>query len=245
LKLNDLPPTQASKMATQIVSAGQRMVHLIKDLLDANAIEQGKFTSNIQRCDLRALAAECVANNQPHATRKEIVIGTEEGSPVWGRADRNATMQILDNLISNAVKFSPSKSTVLVQVSAENGHVAINVTDQGPGLSEDDQKKLFGKFARLTAQPTGGESSTGLGLSIVKKLAEAMAGTVLCRSVPGAGATFVLRLPEWDEEQDTPAVATDQPSLKPATKIPAALDRDIASQAPSMPLPVGLIKMTS
>lgn len=244
LKLNDLPPAQASKMATQIVSAGQRMVHLIKDLLDANAIEQGKFTSNIQRCDLRALATECVANNQPHATRKAIVICTEEGSPVWGRVDRNATMQILDNLISNAVKFSPSKSTVLVQVSAENGHVAINVTDQGPGLSEDDQKKLFGKFARLTAQPTGGESSTGLGLSIVKKLAEAMAGMVLCRSVPGAGATFVLRLPEWDEEQDTPAATADQPSMKPAAKIPAALDRDIASQAPSMPLPAGLVKMT-
>ena len=242
LKMHDLPPAQASKVATQIVSAGQRMVHLIKDLLDANAIEQGKFTSNIQRCDLRALAAECVANNQPHATRKEIVISTEAGPSVWGRADRNATMQILDNLISNAVKFSPLQSPVQVQVSVENGHVSINVKDQGPGLSEDDQKKLFGKFARLTTQPTGGESSTGLGLSIVKKLAEAMGGSVFCRSVPGAGATFVLRLPEWDEEHDTPEITADQPSMKPTGKIPLTLDRDIASHAPTMPLPAGLVK---
>lgn len=220
LKMN-LPPAQANKMASNIVGAGQRMFHLIKDLLDANAIEQGRFTSNIERCDLRALAAECARNNQPHATRKEIVVCTEDGNPIWGRADRNATMQILDNLISNAVKFSPLKSTVQVQVVAANGHVCIEVKDQGPGISADDQKKLFGKFARLTAQPTGGESSTGLGLSIVKKLAEAMRGTVFCRSVLGAGATFVLQLPEWDETQPSPASAA-------TAKIPAHLDRDIA-----------------
>ena len=244
LKMN-LPPAQANKMATNIVGAGQRMVNLIKDLLDANAIEQGKFTSNLQRCDLRALAAECVANNQPHATRKEIVICTEEGPPIWGHADRNATMQILDNLISNAVKFSPLKSTVQVQVSVEHGHVSINVKDQGPGLSAEDQKKLFGKFARLTAQPTGGESSTGLGLSIVKKLAEAMAGTVFCRSVLGEGATFVLRLPEWDEEHDAPATPTDKQNAMEAAKIPATLDRDVASQSPSETASVAPVKTTA
>lgn len=225
LKMNGLPPAQANKMASNIVGAGQRMFQLIKDLLDANAIEQGKFTSNIERCDLRQLAAECVANNQPHATRKEIVLCTEEGAPVWGRADRNAVMQILDNLISNAVKFSPLKSTVQVFVSVENGYGSIAVKDQGPGLSAEDQMKLFGKFARLSAQPTGGESSTGLGLSIVKKLAEAMAGTVFCQSELGKGATFVLRLPEWEEG----------PGDAGAAKIPAALNRDVASAAINNP----------
>ena len=193
LKMN-LPPAQSAKLSSNILGAGQRMLQLIKDLLDANAIEQGKFTSNIMPCDLRALAAECAANNQIHASRKEIAICTEEGEIFWGRADRNAAMQILDNLISNAVKFSPHKSTVSVSVSVENGFVGIHVKDQGPGLSADDQKKLFGKYTRLSAQPTGGESSTGLGLSIVKKLAEAMAGTVVCRSVLGEGATFTLLL---------------------------------------------------
>ncbi len=194
LKMN-LPPAQSAKLSSNILGAGQRMLQLIKDLLDANAIEQGKFTSNIAPCDLHALAAECAVNNQIHASRKEIVICTEGGEAVWGRADRNAAMQILDNLISNAVKFSPLKSTVSVTVSVEEGCVCVHVKDQGPGLSAEDQKKLFGKFTRLTAQPTGGESSTGLGLSIVKKLAEAMSGAVLCSSILGEGATFTLRLP--------------------------------------------------
>jgi len=225
LQMN-LPASQTAKLASNIVGAGQRMFQLIKDLLDANAIEQGKFTSKIERCDLRALAVECATNNQAHATRKEIVLCTEEGEPMWGRADRSATMQILDNLISNAVKFSPHKSTVQVQVSLENGRVEIGIQDQGPGLSLDDQKKLFGKFTRLSAQPTGGESSTGLGLSIVKKLAEAMAGTVSCRSELGAGATFILRLPAWEDE---PEAAAARP---PSCPMPSGLDRDIASQSP-------------
>lgn len=231
LKMN-LPPEKANKMASNIVGAGQRMFHLIKDLLDANAIEQGKFTSNIENCDLRKVASECAANNQTHATRKEIVICTEEGEPVWGRADRNATMQILDNLISNAVKFSPHKSTVLVNVARHHGYVGISINDQGPGLSTDDQKKLFGKFTRLSAQPTGGESSTGLGLSIVKKLAEAMAGTVACQSVLGEGATFTLQLPDCD----APELASDH-SQETSKKIPASLDRDVATQTPKSSAP--------
>jgi signal transduction histidine kinase len=230
LKMN-LPPEQAIKLSSNIMGAGQRMFQLIKDLLDANAIEQGKFTSNIKPCDLRLLAAECAANNQTHATRKEIVLVTEEGAPVWGLVDRNAALQILDNLISNALKFSPLKSTVQVVVTAENGYATIGVKDQGPGLSAADQEKLFRKFTRLSAQPTGGESSTGLGLSIVKKLAEAMSGTVLCRSVLGEGATFVLRLPACD------AVANNK-SEPSGNKMPAALDRDVAQLGPQASPPI-------
>lgn len=218
LKMN-LPPEQTAKLSGNIMGASQRMFQLIKDLLDANAIEQGRFTSNLERCDFRALAAESAANNQSPAGRKKITIVPEKGEPVWGRADRNATLQILDNLISNAVKFSPPETTVQVRTSTENGVARIAVQDHGPGISEADQKKLFGKFTRLSAQPTGGETSTGLGLSIVKKLAEAMAGTVDCQSVLGEGATFILRLPAWDETTPTsgkrPAAAISK-SPRPA-----------------------------
>lgn len=197
LKLN-VPPDQTAKLSENIAGAGQRMLQLIKDLLDANAIEQGRFTSNIQRCDLRAIAAECIANNRTHAVRKGITITAESGDSVFGRADRNATMQVLDNLISNALKFSPPKSTVHIRASIEHGFARVAVKDHGPGISEADQRKLFGKFIRLSARPTGGELSTGLGLSIVKKLAEAMGGSVTCQSVLGEGATFILNLPVWD-----------------------------------------------
>ena len=168
---------------------------LITNLLDVNAIEQGKFTSVVEPCDIRALIELSVENNQPWAAKKgiELRVGTSAG--LWARADRAATLQILDNLISNALKYSPPGTTVHVHTLPETNYALMSVRDEGPGISDEDQKKLFQKFTRLSARPTGGESSTGLGLAIVKRLAEAMSGTIRCHSAPGAGSTFTLRLP--------------------------------------------------
>jgi signal transduction histidine kinase len=129
-------------------------------------------------------------------------------------ADEQALMQVLDNLVSNAVKYSPHGKNVYIKtIHHTEGQMAemtfkstpltllpstflrIEITDEGPGISEEDMKKLFGKFARLSAQPTGGEHSTGLGLSIVKKMVEGMRGRVWCESEQGNGATFIVELP--------------------------------------------------
>ena len=91
-------------------------------------------------------------------------------------ADAAQLVQIVDNLISNAVKYSPSGKNIYVKVRQMDGGVRAEVRDEGPGISAEDQKRLFGKFARLSAQPTAGEHSTGLGLAIVKKLVESMNG---------------------------------------------------------------------
>jgi signal transduction histidine kinase len=122
--------------------------------------------------------------------------------------DPNILYQILENLVSNAVKYSPSMRSVWVRVvasevsalggSPQNGiqhYIRMEIQDEGPGLSADDKSKLFSKFARLSAQPTGGEHSTGLGLSIVKKLVEAMHGRVWCESKLGKGSTFIVEMP--------------------------------------------------
>jgi signal transduction histidine kinase len=198
-------PAKIDKMVNLIASAAMRMRDLVTNLLDANAIEQGKFTSNVERCNLRVLVEQSVDHNQPSATRKGIAIrvGTSDG--LWAKADRAATLQILDNLISNAVKYSPPNTTVHVHTMPETGSILVSVRDEGPGISESDQKKMFQKFTRLTARPTGGESSTGLGLSIVKRLAEAMSGSIQCQSVLGFGATFMLRLPVWPKDLPDPA----------------------------------------
>ncbi len=198
-------PDRVDKYTNTIVSAATRMRNLINNLLNANAIEQGKFTSNLERCDLRALVEQSVENNQPAAVRKEIVfqVGTSPG--LWAKADRTATLQILDNLISNALKYSPPNTTVHVHTLPEADHTLVTVRDEGPGISESDQKRLFQKFMRLTARPTGGESSTGLGLAIAKRLAEAMSGSVQCHSALGSGATFTLRLPVWPKDHSVPA----------------------------------------
>jgi signal transduction histidine kinase len=115
--------------------------------------------------------------------------------------DVGAVTQILDNILSNAIKYSPPFTHVDVLVTSRDGAVLMEVQDQGPGFSSEDMQRLYQKFARLSAQPTAGESSTGLGLSIVKKLVEAMNGTVRCESQSGEGARFTITLPAIEAEE--------------------------------------------
>jgi signal transduction histidine kinase len=110
-------------------------------------------------------------------------------------ADSRAIMQVLDNLVSNAIKYSSSLSEVDVRLGRSQDHLIVEVVDRGPGISEADQAKLFQRFTRLTARPTAGESSNGLGLSIVKRLVEAMQGNISCRSQIGRGTTFIFKMP--------------------------------------------------
>ena len=186
------------KLAERIHTAGTRMNMLIKDLLDANAIEEGRFSSHIEPCHMSELVDECIRQNHTNASRKQITVNRHAGERFWVLADRLATLQILDNLLSNAIKYSPLGSTVEIGIVASNGHILTMIRDQGPGLSDDDQTRLFRKFTRLSSKPTGGESSSGLGLSIVKRLAEAMSGSVECTSTLGHGSAFTLRLPAGD-----------------------------------------------
>jgi signal transduction histidine kinase len=109
--------------------------------------------------------------------------------------DPSVLVQVLENLVSNAVKYSPPGKDIFVRLKKMPDAVRCEVQDEGPGLSAEDQKKLFGKFARLSAKPTGGEHATGLGLSIVKKMVEAMNGQVWCESEPGRGALFIVQFP--------------------------------------------------
>ena len=197
-------PADRSEVIEIILGASTRMRDLITSLLDANAIEQGRFLSELGRCDLSALASGSVENNRRNADRKTITIQFGPLAELPVLADQNAATQILDNLISNAVKYSPQGTAVHVCAFAENGKACVSVKDEGPGISEADRRKMFGKFARLSARPTGGESSVGLGLAIVKRLAEAMSGTVECQSVFGQGATFIVRLPEWQGKESSP-----------------------------------------
>ena len=98
----------------------------------------------------------------------------------------------MENLVSNALKFSPPDKNIYIQTGFSEKGVRIKIKDEGPGLTEQDKKRLFGKFQRLSAQPTHGESSIGIGLSIVKKYTEAMGGKVWCESEQGNGAEFIL-----------------------------------------------------
>jgi two-component system sensor histidine kinase/response regulator len=123
----------------------------------------------------------------------------EPEAAVRGNVDPSAVEQVLDNLLSNATKFSNRGGTVEISVRRDDGArppaVVLSVRDDGPGFSEEDREHLFERFVRLSARPTGGEPSTGLGLSIAKRLVELMGGEIALVSSPGQGAEFVVTLP--------------------------------------------------
>jgi signal transduction histidine kinase len=182
------------------------MSAIISNLLDINAIESGKFNLIPELLDAVSITRTLVGEYQERAAAKQITLQFSSAEPsVTAFLDTNSTMEVLDNLVSNAVKYSPHGTTVFVYVEsvaviADASVALISVRDEGPGISNEDKSKMFGKFARLSAKPTGGESSTGLGLSIVKRLVEAMNGRIWCESTLGEGSTFVLALPTAPEQ---------------------------------------------
>jgi signal transduction histidine kinase/ligand-binding sensor domain-containing protein len=203
--MNQEAPTlsapEIQEFSTDIQTASERMFDLITNLLNVNAIEQGGVKLHPVELDFYGLVETVIHDYKPSAESKQIHLLLDNKVAGDGYAivyaDRNATFQVVDNIISNAIKYSPHGKDVFVCLAnGETPHrVRVSVRDEGPGLSDEDKKKLFGKFARLSAQPTGGEDSTGLGLSIVKKLVEAMNGRVWCESEVGRGATFFVDLP--------------------------------------------------
>lgn len=202
-------PQLATRCNDSIILAATRMRDLIGTLLDANAIEQGKFISKIESCDINELVTQCVESNRANADRKNILLRVGISETLWAKADRAAAMQVFDNLISNALKFSPPQTTVHVHTLPEKDFILVNVRDEGPGISAEDQKKMFQKFCRLTARPTGGESSNGLGLAIVRRLVDAMGGTIQCQSTLGLGTNFMVRLRSCPKEDSVDEARTE------------------------------------
>jgi signal transduction histidine kinase len=189
-------PRQVPEILGQIVATADRMLELVKNVLDDNQLESGAMQFQAIEFDITPIVESTVWQYQMQAKAKNITLHfASEAASSLVTADELSTIQVLDNLISNAVKYSPLGKNVYVRVRAGNEMVRLEVQDEGPGISPDDMPKLFGKFARLSARPTGNEHSTGLGLSIVKKMVEAMNGCVWCESELGKGATFIVELP--------------------------------------------------
>lgn len=192
---DSLSPEDIHEFSNDIVITANRMLELIVNLLDVHAVESGSLKLALRAFDIVSEFSPVLYMYREQAMLKNIDLLFESPSSVMVFADYNAATRILDNLVSNAVKYSPANTAIHVTIEVADAVVRCSVRDEGPGLSEEDKEKLFGKFARLSAQPTGGEHSTGLGLSIVKRLVEAMNGKVWCESEWGKGATFWVELP--------------------------------------------------
>ncbi len=191
-------PDFLRKVAGHIESTVNRMTETIESLLSQKAQEQAEFPLTYQPVNLQQALKDAIGALRPAASAKQTSIELEAPDiSIIVLADAHALRHILDNLISNAVKFSPPGSAIRVEALEMPEELpAVRVTDQGPGLTRDDEAGLFQKYSRLSARPTGGESSTGLGLAIVKMLTERMGGTIKGENrIDRKGAVFTLCLP--------------------------------------------------
>jgi len=176
-----------------IQDSSHKMFQLIVNLLDVNAIESGKINITLEEVDLFPITQQLVKEYLERANNKNIQLHfnpNEEHFVIL--ADKGTVHQILDNLISNAIKYSPHGKNVHIRLKHSQNIVKCEVQDEGLGLSPEDQEKLFLKFSRLTPKPTGDEHSTGLGLFSVKKLTEMMNGKVSCKSELNKGSVFTV-----------------------------------------------------
>jgi two-component system sensor histidine kinase/response regulator len=194
-RIESLPDQRAARLSENIVHTSGQLLAFVKEFL-ANAAADHGVTLDMAPNNLVQVAASAVHRYGEAARRKQLKIETAFPSQdALVLADATGLDQIVDNLLSNAVKFSPPNKRIFVSVHPSPGHVECVVRDEGPGFKPEDMERMFRRYVRLSARPTGGEPSTGLGLSIVRKLVRAMKGELECESVPEQGATFRLRLP--------------------------------------------------
>lgn len=178
-----------------IDNTSKGMITLLEDLLDVSVIESGKLQLAFEKCQIEDLIKERVKLYTVSAQKKKINIEADLKKLPMIFCDKNRVVQILDNLISNAIKYSPFDSNVYISTLYDDESVTIKIRDEGPGIDKEEQKMLFESFQKLSTQPTGDESSTGLGLAIVKKIIEAHKGSINVESEVGNGSTFSFTLP--------------------------------------------------
>jgi signal transduction histidine kinase len=192
--VKDHPEIDVESLLSGLERTTDLMAHLIRHLSHASAAREVPLLH--EEVNLARMARRACDFYQPTAEHKRIELICEVEEPLGSvRGDRVAVATVIDNLLSNALKFSPSDRRVWVRVRAEPGCLTCEVRDEGPGLSAEDQARLFREGQRLTPAPTGGEPSAGYGLAISRDLVTRMGGTIRCQSEPGQGATFSFSLP--------------------------------------------------
>lgn len=193
-RLNEWPTEKIQDRLTGINQLAGRIQSIISNLIDHNALETGSIRLNFETIQIDSLIELAVAEWDERLKNKQQTC-TFIPTGLSVTADRQALWQVLDNLISNAVKYSPHEKEITITVAQRDCDIEISVKDQGPGIAPHETSMLFKKFSRLSARPTGGEHTTGLGLSISKRLIEAMHGHIRCESQFGHGSAFIISLP--------------------------------------------------
>jgi two-component system sensor histidine kinase SenX3 len=191
------------RFAKRMHKESGRLAALVQDIIELSRLQGASVSQEGTAVDINAVISEAVDRSQLPAESKniQIVVGDRVEAKVFG--DRDLLVTALRNLIDNAIRYSPENTKVGVGVRSKEGLIAVSVTDQGEGMSLEDQERVFERFYRVDAARSRHTGGTGLGLSIVKHVASNHGGEVTLWSRPGQGSTFTLRLPEM-ESQDEP-----------------------------------------
>ena len=186
------------KMVTMASTNCDRLVMLINDILDLEKIEAGKMDFNMEELDLAELISAALEANSFYAEKFGVTLRREvdaDDHPLTTRGDRNRLMQVMDNLLSNAAKFSPEGEEIVIWLRPHRGGLRISVRDFGSGIPKASQPTIFDKFTQADSSDTRSKGGTGLGLSIVKRIVEEHKGTIFFKSQKGEGSEFFVDLP--------------------------------------------------
>jgi signal transduction histidine kinase len=176
----------------------ERLLRLVSDLLLVSEVEDSMLALEFQDVDLHRLASECVEAAKPAADAKGIELRLSDGAPVHLGGDRGRLAQMMDNLVSNAIKFTSDGGTVTISTAVRDGQGVFEVADSGMGISAADQAQLYDRFFRTRDAAANAIAGTGLGLTITKAIVDAHGGSIDLQSRVGQGTTFVVTLPVAD-----------------------------------------------
>lgn len=190
----EISTEEYNELLENIINCSSQIEGIIFNVLKSSSLESAKLEPVFKKVDVAKLIHDTIALNDNKAGQKSIKILFSEKDKIFLTTDRTFLQQVIDNLLSNAIKFSDAGKLIKIKLKQDKNFVYIRVKDEGPGIRPEEKEMLFNKFTKLSSKPTKGESSTGLGLSIVKKLVDTLGGMIWCESKYGKGSEFIVKL---------------------------------------------------
>lgn len=194
--IDSLSKEEINSLVEDVKNCSIKSMDIMANLLDINSIESGNWDEKEEKINLEELIKQIRDKNIVLSNRKNIeIIFSNEMNNMEIISVKMCLEHIINNILSNAIKYSPFNKKIYITLRSHSSNVSIEIKDEGPGFSEHDKKSIYQKFAKLSNKPTGGEPSSGLGLYIIKKLSEIIKSKINLESEPGKGATFTLKIP--------------------------------------------------